>query len=259
MIRRRSAGSGIVPSGASRRAWSWPSARAPGRRITSAAASATAGRRRHAPGAAGDDDEIGRGKGLEGRRGREEALDGGPRRGQAQQRAVAGCVAPRREGQLAQPIPHAEAVERDAEPADDGVEVRVAEPSRQERGVGDDRARRRGGVDGGGRAGARRRRGDARTGRLADLDDLDPPAEDLRERRGRGRQRAAPVRPVAPQRVEQDAQRRPAALRGRRRRHRWRPAGRTASPPPSGRPVRPARRRARCRGRDGAGPRPRSS
>ena len=177
------------------------------------------GRRRHAPGAAGDDDEVGRRQGVEGRRGREQALDGRPRGGQAQQRAVARRVAPRRERQLAQPIPYAEAVERDAEPADDGVEVRVAEPSRQERGVGDDRARRRGGVDGGARAGARRRGSDARTRRLADLDDLDPPAEHLRERRGRGRQRAAPVRPVAPQRVEQDAQRRPAALRGRRRRH----------------------------------------
>ena len=51
MISRRSAGSGIVPSGASRRAWSWPSARAPGRRMTSAAASATpaAGATLHAP------------------------------------------------------------------------------------------------------------------------------------------------------------------------------------------------------------------
>ncbi len=43
MIERRSSGSAIVPSGASSRAWSQPSARTPGRRMTSASASATAG------------------------------------------------------------------------------------------------------------------------------------------------------------------------------------------------------------------------
>ena len=43
MTRRRSSGSSIVPSGASRRAWSWPRPRIPGRRSTSARARATAG------------------------------------------------------------------------------------------------------------------------------------------------------------------------------------------------------------------------
>ena len=114
MIARRSAGSAIVPSGASRRAWSWPKDRTPGRRMTSAAASATAGAGGHAPGAARDDDEVRRGRGVEARRRGEEALDGGPGGREAEQGAVAGGVAPRRERELAQPIADSEAVERDA-------------------------------------------------------------------------------------------------------------------------------------------------
>ena len=88
-IRRRSSGSAIVPSGARSRAWSRPMARTPGRRRTSAAASATAGPGRHVPGAARDDDEVGRGAGVE----RRSSRRAGARRRPGRPR---GAAAPRR-------------------------------------------------------------------------------------------------------------------------------------------------------------------
>ena len=260
MIRRRSSGSGIVPSGARSRAWSRPSARTPGRRSDVGGrqrdrrppARRSRRRRRRSTSSGG-------GSGVERRRGGEQALDGGPRGGQPQQRAVAGGVAPRRQGELAQPVADAEPVERDAEPADDRVEVRVAERraagARRRR-----RSRRRAAASTAPSRRRRRRGGDARPGRLADLDDLDPPAEDLGERR-RSRPPSArrPSGPSPRSVVEQHAQRGPAALRGRRRRAASRPArsdGIAASirPPGSARPpdehgdeVGPALRRPRRR------------
>ena len=187
--------------------------------------------------------------------------DRGARRRQPQQRAVAGGVAPRRERELAQPVADAQPVERRwlSQPM---IASRCASPKPRGRSaasatIASDASparTRRPPPARGGEAAARVPAG------LADLDDLDAPSEDLRERPGRGGERPPTVGP------------------GRRAARRAAPAARSpppadgdgavivapgplraGSPPPCARRARPGRRRAPCRGRGAAGRRRRRS
>ena len=171
------------------------------------------GRGRDVPGATRDDHERGRRQRVDRRRGGEQAPDGGAGRRQPQECPIARGVAPRRQGELAQAIADPEAIERHAQPADDRVEVRVAEAAGQQGGVRHDRPLN-GRLTGVPVHRGRRRGGDPRAGGLPDLDDLHPAAEDVGQGRRGGDQRAAAVRRVATQLLEQQPQRRAATLGG---------------------------------------------
>ena len=183
-IARRSSGSGIDPSGASSRAWSsanWP---APGRRRTSTRASATigAGATAHAPPAATTRSAGGRSSQSGVALG--EPAEGGAGGGHPERRAVAGRVGPRRDAQLAQPVAQAVPVGAPGGPRPDPIHDRVVRIGRARGRASGTTARsdgRRPAADAG-------RRGRPGAGVVADLDDVDAPVEDLRQRHG------APVR-----------------------------------------------------------------
>jgi hypothetical protein len=118
--------------------------------------------------------------------------------------ARSGDPRPGPQAQLAQPVPEAMAIERHRRPGQDPIDGRVGRLGRDEPGVGDDRHGRDGIVAADARAG-----GCPETGIEPDLDQLDPPIEDV----GQGADRPAGGSPrvvrSAPDLVEQLAQGRP--------------------------------------------------
>ncbi len=131
----------------------------------------------------------------------------------AESGALAGRIGPRREAELAEPIAQPMTVDRDRRPGEHPVDGRVAGVRRNQPGIRDERRRD-----------ATRRAGDARGGRgpetavVADVDDLDPTVD--RVRQAGGCPGDSPPRVVAWRAdvVEQLAQRRSRRVAGGRRR-----------------------------------------
>ena len=160
-------------------------------------------------GAAADDHEVRRREGGLGGRRLDEDAERGPGRGEPEARPVARDRRPRPESQLAEPVAEAVAVDRDRRPGQDAIDGDVAGVRRDEAGVGDDR-------DLGRRFLAAR----SRAGRgpepavEADLDQLDPPIEDVGEGGRHPAGRAPRVVGAATDLVEQLPQRLPGGLAG---------------------------------------------
>ena len=240
-IARRSSASGIEPSGARIRAWSsanWP---APGRPQDVHEGEGDGRGRCDGPGAAGRDDEVGRRPVGPFRGPLGEPAEGGPGGRHPQRHAVAGRVGPRGDPQLAQAVAQAMPVGAPGRPQADAVDDRIVGIERRQRRGRDDREieDRRDPAD------ARWRRR-ARPRVVADLDDVDPPVEDLGEgHRARSRAPAARRRPEGPaRRADRPADRRatraaPPARAGPRRGASTSPKA-AAGARPSRRPGRPS-------------------
>ena len=209
MTRRRSSSSSIVPRGASRRAWSWPSARIPGRRRTSASARATAGPGAtfQAPPAAIATSGAGAASihGVASSRRRTAARVAASRSSAPSPAASPhGVTASSRRRSRTRSrssgiVSHALIASRCASPNARGrsaasaiVAVATVEPAA------------------GGRRGL-----DPHAGRLPDVDELEPPAEHVGERPEPGPERPPAVRLAAAQRGQQLAQRGATGVPGR--------------------------------------------
>ncbi len=204
---RRSEGSAIIPIGPSSRAWSQASWLAPGRRTRSATARAIAGPGATAQAPPAIDDQVGCGQAADLGRGRHQPLEGSPAGRIADDGSGAMGLAPGRQPELAQPIPHPVAIERDRGPGEDPVDQAVLGlAGRDEGSLGDDRRRRLEAV----RPGQH-----PDPGVQADLDQLDPAIEDRGQVGHRPDQAMAAVAGSRMDRIEQLAQAGSGRLPGR--------------------------------------------